>query len=85
MNRIIGIKRIKKIYLKKFKTNPDVSLSAVKELNDFLFDLLLKILKKAEEYRKIRNPNKRLDYKDVKLAIQQWVLKKLIEKEVKAW
>lgn len=69
-NRLIGLSRIKQILLVQLKENPDVSQTAVHELDDFLSKLVLTILKKANEYRKIKSPNKRLSSDDIKQAIR---------------
>lgn len=69
-NRIIGVSKIKQILLEQLKENPDVSQTAVQELNDFLSKLVLTLLQKANEYRKIKNPNKRLSSDDIKQAIK---------------
>lgn len=69
-NKIIGLERIKRFYLENLQEKPDISDSAVETINEFLFKTCIQLLKKANDFRKIRNPSKRLDSKDIELAIQ---------------
>lgn len=72
-NRIIGIKRVKSLFSKNLKKDPNISISSITELNEFLMKLILQILEQANEYREARSLHysKRLNYHDIKMAIEK--------------
>ena len=77
MNNLIGIKKIKKIYLNEFHKKPDISNSALKEFNTFLNSLVNLILLKANEFREIKDTRKRLTYEEIRLAIYKLKMEEL--------
>ena len=77
MNNFVGIKKMKTFLFEELHKKPDVSNSALKELNMFLNSMIKLILIRANEYREIKNPNKRLTYEEIRLAIHKLKLEEL--------
>jgi len=74
MFRHIGEKTIKEIYLKELGSKPMVSEDSIDSLNEIVGKLVSFVLKKAEDYRKLRGLNKRLARVDVELAYKDYLI-----------
>jgi len=71
---IIGKRRLKKLLLDYLKQNTDIRRSAIDELNLFLTEVILEILKEANRIRKAKNPKKRLSGDDIRFAVKEKVI-----------
>ena len=69
-NRIIGKFIVKQCLYKVTSEKPQICDSAVEYLNTYFEDLLEKILERANEYRKLVNPNARLNALHIKFALK---------------
>ena len=71
---IIGKRRLKKLLLDYLKQNTDIRRSAIDELNLFLTEVTLEVLKEANRIRKAKNPKKRLSGDDIRFAVKEKVI-----------
>lgn len=67
-NKLIGYVRIRN-WKRELKINSEISKEALEALNNYLISHAMDILIRAEEYRNARGIRKRMNMRDINLAI----------------